>query len=305
MAISELQFPGWRLHKRRGEALQYYNGIASSSLVTQYTGATSPSINIAPILPAGTFININGQLYITRNNMTSGQWGEMDPLNWHPTYIMPKAAVTIGTATSDRVSLYWDATACCATTTVSTNKFIGYSVPNMDLATGTLFTAGQATLATGTLTVSSFNGQTVAYSVTGGTTADGKLRAYATTDLFVEVEVVVSNSISVGGMYGPLIAGYNAAGNNIANGTALTYAAYYNVAGGNNAAGVVLTSGVAAKVRNAAASSVGLMVYPPAGGTINALSANSALNLNGLLVAEFVPTAANGLVFYTNPVTPS
>ncbi len=105
MAITEPRFPGWSLHKRRGEALPYINPFTNAQLVAQYTGATNPALNISAILPAGTVVDINGQIYVTRNATKAGQQGEIDPLNWHPTYIMPKKNTD---TFIDRAAVYWD-----------------------------------------------------------------------------------------------------------------------------------------------------------------------------------------------------
>jgi predicted RecA/RadA family phage recombinase len=170
MPVSETQFKGWRLHRRKGEAYPYYNAIASASLQTPYS-----TLNIAPILPAGTTIIINGHLYVTRNTMTSGQWGEMDPRGWHPSYIVPKK---FGDTFADRAAVYWDATNCRATSTAGGNLFIGLAVANGDL--------GTATNATGSTLTTAANG---ASSVSGGTSADGLVGGYASADLYMEVEM--------------------------------------------------------------------------------------------------------------------
>lgn len=295
MALTETQYPGWRLHRRRGEAHKYYNGIAASSLPQAWTGS-SPALNFAPALPAGTFVDINGQLYVTRNALQSGQWGEIDPLNWHPSYIMPKKSTDTFV---DRAAVYWDETNCYATSTSSGNKFIGYAVINGELATGT--TTSGSTLVTGTVTQTGLDSQTKSYTVTSGSSADGQYKNYGSGDTYMEVEVVYSNTVTVSGTTGPF-GTLAATGSAIGNAAALPAGATL-VSGGNNAVGVILTAGQGAKVKNTGAG--GLFVYPPVGGTINALSANSSLNMATLTVAEFIPSAANSLIFYTFPLLPS
>jgi hypothetical protein len=301
--MSETQWPGWRLHKRRGEALPYNvpTTFVSGSLLSVYSGVTAPGFSLAAQLPAGAFININGQYYVTRNSAFAGQQAEMDPLNWHPTYIVPKAAVTIST---DRTALYWDQTNCVATTTSSGNKFIGYSVPNNDLASGAVYTASATTI-TAAGTLGSLNGQTQAYTLTGGSSGDGVYNTYASADKYVEVEVVVSNSISVGGGLGP-VQNLAAVGNNNSATATVAGNGYYLVSGANNAAGIILTAGTSTKVKNSAgASATELFVWPPAGGTINSGSVNAAFNVGGTYVTEFTPAANNSLQFYTSPFAPS
>lgn len=188
--MAEIQFPGWRLHKRRGEALPYYNGIAAASLAQQYQGST-PALNIAAVLPAGTFVLINTIAYITRRALQSGEWGEIDPLNWHPTYIMPKK---VGDTFADRAAVYWDATNCYATSTSAGNTLIGYALINGDLCSGST-TSGSTLASAGSLT--SFDGQTKAYSVTGGTSADGQVKNYGASDISIEVEVVLTSTATV------------------------------------------------------------------------------------------------------------
>jgi hypothetical protein len=301
--MAETQFPGWRLHKRRGEALKYTvpTAFAAGSLLSFYSGVTAPGFSLAAQLPAGAFININGQLYITRNSAFAGQVAEMDPLNWHPTYIMPKASVSI---TTDRTALYWDQTNCVATTTAGSNKFIGYSVPNNDLATGSVYSATGTTItAAGTLTA--FDSQTQAYTLTGGSSGDGVENTYQTTDKYVEVEVVVSNSISVGGGFGPIQNITAVGANNSATAAALGQG-YYYVSGANNNAGVILASGTACRLKNAAAATATeLFVWPPVGGAINGGSTNAAYNLGGTYTVELTPAANNSLQFYTFPTTAS
>jgi hypothetical protein len=279
MSLSETQLATLRLHRRRGETLPYYCAIAAASLVTP-----NSSLNIATILPAGTLVNLNGQLYITRNAIQHNQWGEIDPLNWHPTYIGPKAT---GVTFADRAAVYWDETACNFTS-VSTNKFVGYAVANRDLGSTTNGTA--SSLTTGTAT-------NPAYEVTGGTSMDGLAGAYATGDTFMEVELVCDKSVTVSGNYGPgtALAG---TGNVIGNAAAIG-GGFVLVSGGNNAVGVKLTAGTAVKIKNTGTG--GLFVYPPVGGTINAYGANNACNMATLTVAEFLPTAANSSIFYSDP----
>jgi hypothetical protein len=277
--MSETQYQQWRLHRRRGEALPYYCAIASASLVATYTNPY-----VQPHLPAGTLVNLNGQIYITRNSIVNGQWGEIDPLNWHPTYIVPKAT---GITFADRAAVYWDETACNATS-VSTNKFIGYAVSNAQLGTTTNGTA--STLTTGTATLP-------AYEVTGGTSADGLAGAYASGDLFVEVEVVCASSVTVSGSFGPATT-LAALGSVIGNAATIT-GGMVLVSGGNNAVGVKLTAGTAVRIKNTGTG--GLFVYPPVGGYINAYGANNACNMATLSVAEFTPTAANTSIFYSYP----
>lgn len=286
--VSEGQMATWRLHRRRGESHPYYNAIAAASLVAQYSG-TDPALNIDPILPAGTVINLNGVLYVTRNALKSKQLGEMDPIgSWRPTYIVPKAT---GITFADRASVYWDETACNATS-VTTNKFIGYAVSNKDIGSATNGTSG--TLTTGTAT-------NAAYEVTGGTSADGLVGGYASGDTFVEVEIMSASTINVGGSSGPWVA-KAAAGANLATATALGAGAFL-VSAGNNATGVGLVAGQECRVKNNAAG--GLFVYPPVGGTINALSANSYINMATVTAAVFTPSNANSLIFHTTPVVPS
>lgn len=298
MAITEPRFPGWSLHRHRGEAYPYICPFTNAQLVAQYSGATNPSLNIAAIMPAGSFVQINGQNYVTRSPMRAGQFGEIDPLDWNPSYIMPKKSTDVFI---DRASVYWDATNNYATSTSSGNTFIGYAVLNDKLSLNGTTTSGStltgATLPDG----STFDGQTKAYTVTGGTSGDAVFTNYGSGDKWIEVQVVAATTINVSGGLGAIQAAAGA-GSVIANATALS-GGYYRVTGGNNAVGVVLTSATATKIINGGAG--GLFVYPPVGGTINALSANSSLNMATLTVAEFTPTAANGLVFYSNPLLPS
>jgi hypothetical protein len=115
--------------------------------------------------------------------MASGQWGEIDPLNWHPCYIVPKKSTDTFV---DRASVYWDPTNCYATSSSGgSNVLIGYAVVNSDL--------GTATNATGSALTTATNG---ASTVAGGTSADGLVGGYANGDKFMEVEVVNANSVT-------------------------------------------------------------------------------------------------------------
>ena len=166
----------WRLHRRKGEAYPYYNAIAAASLQIPYS-----TLNVAPILPAGTPITINGQIYVTRNTMATAQWGEIDPLAWHPAYIMPKK---VGDSFADRAAVYWDPTNCYATSSSGgSNVLIGLAVANASLGTATNGTGSTLTTAT--------NG---ASTVAGGTSADGLVGGYGSADTFIEVELLLSTT---------------------------------------------------------------------------------------------------------------
>ena len=295
--MAETQFVGLRLHRRRGEAYKYYNALTSSTL-----SAIMPSnftsgivLNVTPFLPAGTFVDINGQKYVTRNSMQSAQWGEIDPINWHPSYIGPKDTSTF----IDRAAVYYDEVNCCFTS-VSTNKFVGYAVINGDLSTGT--TTSGSTLVTGTLTLTALGDSgTTTYCVTSGTSADGQFKNYAAGDAYMEVEFVCSNSVTVSGSTGPIVAVTATGINSLAN--SLAASPGFVSAVGNNAVGIRLVAGQATKILNAGTG--GLFVFPPSGGQINAGGANNGINQATLTVAEYVPTAANSLLFYSSPYTAS
>ena len=281
--MAETQYKGWRLHRRKGEALPYYNAILAASLVTPYS-----SLNVQPYLPAGSFIAINGQNYVTRNSMASGQWGEIDPLEWHPTYIMPKKVTDTFV---DRAAVYWDATNCYATSTVGANTLIGYAVSNASI--------GTATNGTGSALTTAANG---ASSVASGTSADGLAGDYASADTFIEVEVVVATTVTVSSTWGST-ATVAALGSAIGNAVNIT-AGFSLVSGGNNAVGVILPVAVAGKsiaVKNTGAG--GLFVYPQVNSAINALGANNSINMATLTAATFVATSATQ--WYTVPLVPS
>lgn len=74
--------------------------------------------------------------------------------------------------------------------------------------------------------------------------------------------------------------------------------------GGNNAVGIVLPTPAAGKtyiVKNAASDI--LFVYPPTNCTINAIAANTKINLASTTSCHF--TALNSTAWFTTPVLPS
>jgi hypothetical protein len=177
--MAETQMKTWRLHRRRGEAYPYFCNFAQASLVVPFS-----TLNVAPILPAGTVVDINGALYVTRNVMSSLQLGDIDPLEWHPAYIMPKK---VGDSFADRAAVYWDPTNCYATSSSGgSNVLIGLAVSNGDLGTATNGTSSALTTAA-----------SGASTIISGTSADGQVGAYAAADTFIEVELVLSTSTSV------------------------------------------------------------------------------------------------------------
>ena len=174
------------LHRGPGKSYPYQVPFTAAQLLAVYTstpGGSSPiPLNIAPILPAGSIIEINGQLYRTDAAFQAGAYGSMTPLGMHPSVIGPKDTSTF----NDRAAVYWNATTNCFTSSASGNQLVGYAVANPDLGTATQ-------TATSTLTITPSSGQTVANavgSVTGGTSMDNLPGTYASGDTLMEVECV-------------------------------------------------------------------------------------------------------------------
>lgn len=93
----------------------------------------------------------------------------------------------------------------------------------------------------------------------------------------------------------PFLTGENvaAAGTVIANATALGGVGLSVVSGANDAAGVILPAASRGAVKYVYSSQAtnGLKIYPPVNGTINGGSANAAINIEGLTVAQFIGTS--------------
>ena len=285
--VAETQFTGWRLHKRRGEALPYYNAISAASLPTPYS-----TLNVAARLPSGTYIAINAQPYVTRNSIDSGDWGEMDPLNWHPTYIVPKKSAD---SFADRAAVYWDATNSYATSTPGGNQLIGYAVSNGDIGSATNGTSSALS------TVGSASG---CYSIGSGTSADGLVGAYTSGDTFVEVELVLAATVTTAGSFGTN-ATTTATGTSQASAAALTANTFTVVAGGDGTVGVVLPAGLANRsvtVKNNSATSA-LWVYPATTAAINAITAASAYSMAAKTTATFIAQSVSQ--WYTVPLVAS
>ena len=181
------------LHRGPGKSYPYQVPFTAAQLLAVYTstpGGSSPiPLNISPILPAGSIIEINGQLYRTDAAFQAGAYGSMTPLGMHPSVIGPKDTSTF----NDRAAVYWNATTNCFTSSASGNQLVGYAVANPDLGTATQ-------TATSTLTITPSSGQTVANavgSVTGGTSMDNLPGTYASGDTLMEVECVCANSVTV------------------------------------------------------------------------------------------------------------
>jgi len=194
MSFSETRAPALTTHVGAGEAYSYYVPFTQSQLVTPISG-----LNVAPILPAGTVINIAGHMYRTIKPLEAGspgpQIGAIVPLGPpRPSVIGPKDNSTF----TDRANVYWDAVNNCFTATVGSNVKVGYAVSNSGLGSATNGTgssiaytnqstfppSGQGTSLTG---LTEYN---AVASITGGTSADGLVGAYASTDQFVEVELL-------------------------------------------------------------------------------------------------------------------
>ena len=182
------------LHRGPGKSYPYQVPFTAAQLLAVYTstpGGSSPiPLNIAPILPAGSIVEINGQLYRTDAAFQAGAYGAMTPLGMHPSVIGPKKTTD---TFNDRAAVYWDATNNYFTSTVGSNLLVGYAVANPDLGTATQ-------TATSTLTITPSTGQTVANavgSVTGGTSMDNLPGTYANGDTLMEVECVCANSVTV------------------------------------------------------------------------------------------------------------
>ncbi len=176
--------PGVELHRAPGKSYPYQVPFTAAQLLAVYgstPGGSSPiPLNIAPVLPAGSMVVINSQLYFTEAAYQAGQLGAIRPLGCHPSVIGPKDASTF----VDRAPVYWDGTNCCFTSTQGSNTFVGFAVANPNLGTATQ-------TATSTLTIKPSSGQTIANAVatvTGGTSLDNLPGTYASTDTQMEVE---------------------------------------------------------------------------------------------------------------------
>jgi hypothetical protein len=182
MSFNETRLPGLQTHVGDGAAYPYYVPFTQSQLVTPI-----PGLNVLPILPAGSLINIAGHLYRTIKPLEAGspgpQIGAIVPLGPpRPSVIGPKDTSTF----TDRADVYWDATANCFTATVGSNVKVGRAVSNPSL--------GSAVNGTGSsLNITPSTGATeynAVASVTGGTSADGQVGAYAAGDAYMEVELI-------------------------------------------------------------------------------------------------------------------
>ena len=87
------------LHRGPGKSYPYQVPFTAAQLLAVYTstpGGSSPiPLNIAPILPAGSIIEINGQLYRTDATFQAGAYGSMTPLGMHPSVIEPEGHVNL------------------------------------------------------------------------------------------------------------------------------------------------------------------------------------------------------------------
>lgn len=105
--------------------------------------------------------------------------------------------------------------------------------------------------------------------------------------------------------------GYQAAGAVAATGSvqgdaAALYVGFNHVTGADATKGVILPGGNGAKqvrVKNSDAANAILKVYPPTGGTVNALTGNAAISLAAKVGAIF--ETIDGLAWYTIPLLPS
>ena len=189
MSFTEAQIPGLRTHVGEGSAYPYTVPFTQAQLAAACTPV--PGLNILPILPAGSVIVLNGLLYRTVKPLEAGspgpQIGAIVPLGpMRPSVIGPKK---VGDAFSDRAVVYWETAANCnyfTASTSATTHLVGYAVSNSELGTGTNGT-GSTLAMTPTTAATAYN---AVASVTGGTSNDGAVGAYAAADTFMEVELL-------------------------------------------------------------------------------------------------------------------
>ena len=131
MSFAEALGPGLQTKLGAGDAYPYYVPFTQSQLVSPI-----PGLNILPVLPAGSVVNIAGHLYRTVKNLEAGspgpQIGAIVPLGPpRPSVVGPKDNSTF----TDRSDVYWDATNNCFTATVGSNVKVGRAVSNADHST--------------------------------------------------------------------------------------------------------------------------------------------------------------------------
>jgi hypothetical protein len=173
-------------------------------------------------------------------------------------------------------------------------------------ASGTVFTVGQkvywdpvalaAVTTPGGANGAYYAGVAVPPGVAGnGVTGTTTAKASGATSVWLDINVVTPS--------GSVPASVAAVGTNQATAAAIPLdAGFILVTGGNTSTGVILNPGQAVKIKNGA--NAPLFVYPPIGASINALSANTSLNMSvSQSCAEFV--AYNATQFYTIPLVPS
>jgi hypothetical protein len=174
------------LHRAPGKSYPYVVPFTAAQLVQPYGGTTGGStplaINFAPVLPAGSIIEINGQFYRTDRDFQAGQLGSITPLMLHPSVIGPKDTSTF----TDRQPVYWNATTNAFTSVATGNAFVGYAVANPQLGSATQ----SATSVINITPTSTAPIGTAVCSVTGGTSLDNLAGTYASGDTQVEVECV-------------------------------------------------------------------------------------------------------------------
>ena len=191
MSFPEYQMPGVRTARGVGEPYPYVVPFTQAQLVTML-----PGLNVFNKLPAGSIININGLLYRTLMDLDAGtpgpQIGAMVPMGPpRPSVIGPKKTTD---TFADRAAVYWDPVNNYFTSSSGgSNVFVGYAVSNPQIGSATNGTASSLNV-TPSSNATEYN---AVATITGGTSADGQVGAYANGDTSIEVELFSSNSVTV------------------------------------------------------------------------------------------------------------